>query len=304
MTTPIDVIIPTLCDAQRGPLLIRAIGHLLSQEGVAVRPIVVVNGSRVHAATFAALQARRDIHLIRLEAGDLFRARRIGFEAVRTEFFAIHDDDDMLLSGALARRLKAFREDPTVDWVVTNGHFVWPDREVPYIPSVEAVRNDPCGTLLDHCWLCSAGNLFRTSAVSPDIFDAVQSMDITYIAMKLLADGRKLALIDEPTFKYFYYPTSVSKQDLYKLAAAQAIRTMMALPVPGWVRRGLASKYRRAMHDIAVHAWTRGTMREAWAAHLASLAGLPELFRFLGYTRSLIRAGVSPSAAEAKNSQI
>jgi glycosyltransferase involved in cell wall biosynthesis len=286
--TPIDVIIPTICDQQRGPLLLRAIDCVVSQEGVAARPIVVVNGSRVDEATFAMLQARRDIHLIRIETGNLFLARRTGFEVVRTEFFGIHDDDDFLLPGGLARRLKAFRDDPAVDWVAANGFFVWPDREVPFIPSVEAVRSDPYGTLLDYCWLCSAGNLFRTSAMPRDLFDAVHSMDITYIALRLLSDGKKLALVDEPTFKYFYYPTSMSKQDYYNLAAAAAIRTMMDLPVPAKTRRVLAGKYRRAMHDIAAHALKRGAMGEAWAAHLRSIAGVPEFFQYAAFTRKLL----------------
>jgi glycosyltransferase involved in cell wall biosynthesis len=286
--TPIDVIIPTICDQQRGPLLMRAIDHIVGQEGVAARPIVVVNGSRVDPCTFAALAARRDIHLIRLETGDVCLARRTGFEVVRSEFFAIHDDDDILLPGALARRLRTLRDDPRVDWVASNGTFVWPDREVPYIPSVDAVRRDPFGTLLDHCWLCSAGNLFRTAAMHARVFDSVPSMDITYIALRLLAEGKKLALIDEPTFKYFYYPTSVSRQDHYGLAAPEAIRMMMALPVPAWVRRGLAGKYRRAMHDIAAHAWMRGALREAWLAHLRSMAGFPEFFLFLSFTRRLL----------------
>jgi len=296
--TPIDVIIPTICDQQRGPLLMRAIDHVLSQEGVAARPIVVVNGSRVDPGTFAALQARRDIHLIRIEEGNLFLARRTGFEAVRSEFFAIHDDDDILLPGALARRLKAFRDDPGVDWVASDGIFVWPDREVPYIPSVEAVRRDPFGTLLDHCWLCSAGNLFRTAAIPAGVFEGVPSMDITYIALRLLAEGKKLALIDEPTFKYFYYPNSLSKQDHYRNAAAEAIRTMMTLPVPAWVRRGLAGKYRRAMHDLAVHAWSRGALREAWAAHLRSIAGIPEFFQFVAFTRKLLPPAGRPAAPQ------
>jgi glycosyltransferase involved in cell wall biosynthesis len=286
--TPIDVIIPTICDQQRGPLLMRAIEHVVSQEGVAARPIVVVNGSRVDAAAFAQLQVRSDIHLIRIEQGSLFLARRTGFETVRTEFFAIHDDDDFLLPGALARRLKAFRDEPKVDWVTANGIFVRDGRESPFIASMDAVRRDPYGTLLDYCWLCSAGNLFRTAAMPRDLFDAVHSMDITYIALRLLSDGKMPALVDVPTFKYFYYPTSLSKQDHYNLAAAASIRTMMALPVPGWVRRGLASKYRRAMHDMAAHAWKRGAMGEAWAAHLRSLAGLPEFFHYAAFTRKLL----------------
>jgi hypothetical protein len=40
-------------------------------------------------------------------------------------------------------------------------------------------------------------------------------------------------------------------------------------------------------------------MREAWSAHLKSLAGLPELFRYLGYTRKLLAAPPRPKGASA-----
>jgi glycosyltransferase involved in cell wall biosynthesis len=290
MPPSVEVIIPTLCGLKKAHLLKRAIDNIVAQEGVKAVPIVVVNGARFDPALLAQLKARSDIRLIQLEAGGLFQARRVGCEAVRTEFFAIHDDDDILLPGALARRLDVFRTDEKTDWVVTNGTFVWPDREEPFIPDVAAVRRDPYGTLLDHCWLCSAGNLFRTFAITPDIFDAVRSMDLTYIAFRLLAEGKKLALIDEATFKYFYYPDSLSKENEYNLQAAKAIHAMMQLRVPGWVRRGLGRKYRRAMHDVASHYCGRGAVREAWAAHLRSVAGLPEFFHYIAFTRKLLMA--------------
>lgn len=299
MRESIEIIIPTLADAKRGPLLLRAIDSVVSQEGVAALPVVVVNGTRYDPATVARLMARTDIRLIQIPEPSLFRARRTAFETVRSAYFAILDDDDVFLPGALAKRLAILRADPTVDWVVSDGIFVTPDGEIPYIPDIGATRRDPYGTLLDHCWLCSAGNLFRTAIFTPDVFDNVRSMDITYMAFRLLAEGRKVAFLDEPTFRYFFYPDSTSKQDSYNLPAAEAIRVMMGLPVPGWVRRGLARKYRRAMHDVASYNHRHGLMREAWSAHLKSLAGLPELFRYLGYTRKLLAAPPRPKGASA-----
>src|SRR5262249_54630391 len=125
MREPIDVIIPTLCDSKRGPLLLRAIDSVVSQEGVAAVPIVVVNGARFDPVFIERLKARTDIRLIQIAEPSLFRARRVAFEAVRSTYFAILDDDDIFLPGALAKRLAALRADPTKDWVVTNGFFVW-----------------------------------------------------------------------------------------------------------------------------------------------------------------------------------
>ena len=288
MHPTIEVIIPTLCDTKRGPLLQRAIESVVSQDGVKAVPIVIVNGSRFDPAWIERLKQRSDIRLIQIPEPSLFAARRRAFESLHADFFATLDDDDIFLPGALRRRLEPLQNDPRCDWVVTNGLFVTPDGERPYIPDIEATRRDPFGTLLDHCWLCSAGNLFRRSAVTADFFDATRSMDITYLAFRLLAEGKKVVFLDEPTFRYFYYPDSTSKQDSYNLPAAEAIRTMMDLPVPAWVRRGLAGKYRRAMHDVASYHCCRGEMGRAWQAHLRSLTGVPEFFRFLFFTRLLL----------------
>src|SRR5690606_2142170 len=204
MSEQVDVIIPTQCDVPRSTLLLRAIDSVVSQEGVRGVPVVVVNGPRYDPALLARLRSRSDIRLLQIDTQGVFFARRAGYEAVTSEFFATLDDDDVFLPGALSRRLEAARADSATDWVVTNGVHVHPDGETPFIPDVEAVRRDSFGTLLDHCWLCSAGNLFRASALRPEVFDAVRSMDVTYIAFWMLSQNRKLALIDEPTFRYFY----------------------------------------------------------------------------------------------------
>lgn len=299
MVEQIDVIIPTRCDLARRELLLRAIDCVLAQDGVAARPIVVVNGSRYLPELVEQLKARSDIALIQIDAASVFAARRAGFAAVRSEFFAILDDDDVFLPGALALRLGAMRADRSVDWVVSNGIFVSPDGPVPYIPNLDEVRRDPYGTLLEYCWLCSAGNLFRTSAVQPDIFDAVRSMEITYIAFRLLTEGRKPAFLDEQTFKYFYYPDSLSKMVSYNLFAYETIDAMHRLPSPARVKRGLARKYRRAMHDLSDYRQSCGEMRAAWAAHLRSLSGYPECLLYAGYTRKLVSGALRAAAGPA-----
>jgi glycosyltransferase involved in cell wall biosynthesis len=299
MLPPIDIVIATTAEAKRASLLMRAIDRIVAQEGVRARPIVVVNGKRFDPDLIARLKMRTDILFIQLEVGDLFVARRTGFEAVTSEFFGIHDDDDFLLPGALSRRLAAISGNDKVDWVVSDGFFVWPDREVPFIPSIDHLRQDPYGMLLDYCWLCSAGNLFRRSAITGDLFDSVPSMEITYIAFRLLSEGRMPAIVEEPTFKYFFYPDSLSKTEQYTMPGAQAVKVMMDLPVPGWVRRKLAQKYRQSQHTLADLHCARGRQREAWAAHLRSLAGLPEFFRYLAFTRRLL-AGAKPAGSSAR----
>lgn len=288
MPEQIDVIIPTVCDTKRGPLLLRAIESVVSQDGVHAVPVVVVNGSRFDPVWLARLAQRDDIRLIQIPDPNLFRARRVAFETIRTTYFATLDDDDVFLPGALARRLAAIESEPGIDWVVTNGVFVGPEGEAPFIFDVAATRRDPYGTLLDYCWLCSAGNLIRTAAVAPDTFDAIRSMDLTYIAFRLLAERKRVLFVDESTFRYFFYSDSTSKQDSYNLPAAEAIRVMMDLPVPRWVRRGLAAKYRRAMHDVASYYYRHGRMRDAWLAHLQSLRGLPEFFHYAAFTGRLL----------------
>ena len=288
MLPQIDVIIPTQCDAPRRELLLRAIDCVVGQEGVAGRPIVVVNGARYLPELVGQLRARTDMVVIQRDEPGVFGARRAGFAAVRSEYFAILDDDDLLLPGALGRRLAALQADASADWAVSQGIFVMPDRSVPYIGDLAAVRRNPLGTLVEYCWLCSAGNLFRTAAVQADMFDAVRSMEITYLAFRLLAEGRRPAFLDEPTFKYFYYPDSLSKAASYTQFAYETIEAVRHLPLPPSVRSGLARKYRRAMHDLADFRLGCGDVSGAWRAHVRSMSGFPEVLSFAGYSRRLI----------------
>ncbi len=288
MTESVSIIIPTRCDLQRRELLLRAIDSVVSQEGVRCIPIVVVNGSRFDPGLLARLLQRADVKVIQIEPPGPFVARKVGYQHSATEFFGLLDDDDVLLPGAIARRLRALHDDSSIDWVVTNGIFVSPEGDIPFVADMAAVRRDPCGTLLESCWLSAGGSLFRKAAFDPDTFDAVRSMDLTYIAFRLLAEGRKVAFIDEATYKYFYYPDSLSKQDFYNLPAAEAIQQMAKLALPGWVKRELGRKYRRAMHDVADYYRRKGQRGAAWAAHIRSLSGFPELLRYAGFTRKLL----------------
>lgn len=288
MTETISIIIPTRCDVKRRELLLRAIDSVTSQDAVRCVPIVVANGTGCDPELLAELRARSDIKIVRIEPPGPFLARKVGYQHSETEFFGLLDDDDLLLPGAIARRLRAFYEDPSIDWVVTNGIFEGPSGVIPYVPDMAAVSRDPFGSLLEFCWLSAGSCLFRTASFNPDTFDAVRSMDLTYIAFRLLAEGRKAAFIDEPTFKYFYYPDSLSKQDHYNLPAAEAIREMAKLALPARVKRKLGRKYRRAMHDVADYYHRKGQRGAAWSAHLKSLGGFPELLQYASFTRKLL----------------
>src|SRR5438094_105821 len=112
---------PTLARAERASALIRAIESVVSQQGALGIPLVVVNGPFASAELRERLARRRDIRVITREEAGLPLALKTGRAAVDTSYFAVLDDDDELLPGALITRLQALDE-AAADVVVTSGY--------------------------------------------------------------------------------------------------------------------------------------------------------------------------------------
>ena len=123
----IEVLIVSLCLAERRTAILRALETIVSQEGVKATPVIVVNGKRYDPALFEELKARSDLRVIYQEEPSIFLARRLAREKLEAPFFAMLDDDDELLPGALKARLEPLLKDPSLDVVVGNkkGTFVF-----------------------------------------------------------------------------------------------------------------------------------------------------------------------------------
>jgi glycosyltransferase involved in cell wall biosynthesis len=289
MTRPlVTAIIPSLVAPERAPLLTRAIASLLGQSGVAVLPLVVVNGDRFDAAQLDELRRRSDIRLHIIAEAGVAAARRVGRELVETEFFCFLDDDDEYLPGALAARLAPLRADESLDATVGNGYRTYGGRMTPHLEDPAGVAAAPLRSLATVNWLASCAGLFRTSRIGPEYFaEPLAHYEWTYLAFQLVLT-RRIAFVPDMTFVVHETPGSASRTAEHELAAADILGRILKLDLDRATRRLMQRKYGAAMHVCADHHRAAGRLAEAWACHAASLRAPGGLRRYGLYTRKLL----------------
>ena len=220
----VSIILPTMAHRERASSLARAIDTVVSQDGVRGIPLVVVNGNAGAPEALARLRRRADIRLVVRDEADLPRALQAGRALVDTPYFAVLDDDDELLPGALRTRLDALEQAPGTDVVVTNGFLEDAGTRALNIEDFRRIRADPLRTLLERNWLPPCAGLFRTGAVTLEFFDEIpRYREWTYLALRLALTLR-ICFAEHPTFVYRTdTPDSLSKSRAYCLAGPAAI---------------------------------------------------------------------------------
>jgi hypothetical protein len=292
----VDVLIVSLCAAERAAAIRRAIDTALSQEGVRACVTIVVNGQRFDRKMFEALKRQRGVRVLYQREPSIFLARRYAREEVHAPFFGFLDDDDQLLPGALATRVRALVSDAEADVVVTDGLLSDGMSESLILGDVTAIRQDPLHSLLASNWLATASALFRTESIPPDYFDAtIRSNDMTYLAFRLALEKR-VTFVAVPTYRKTYSPDSISLTPSWALPSLDTLDKMLTFPMPASVRRGIRRKCAAAAHDISNIYRERGEAAPAWRYHLRSLREPGGLLRYALYTRHLfgIRRGMRP----------
>ena len=102
----VSIVIPAY---RRPDVVARAVASALSQEGVALEVILVVDGCPETVAAAAKIEADPRLRVIRNAVNQgVARARNSGLRVARGELVAHLDVDDCLLPGALARAVAAF----------------------------------------------------------------------------------------------------------------------------------------------------------------------------------------------------
>jgi Glycosyl transferase family 2 len=288
----VTVIIPTIGDAKRAETIWRAIDSAGARSGAATRVLVVVNGTRFSPALLGELQSTPRADCLYVEQGSLPNALRRGREQVQSEFFAFLDDDDEFLEGGLTRRAAMLRSQPAAAFVISQGWFHSDGRDTPQTSLAAAqIEADPLGCLLQENWLAtSASGLYRSSAVHAADFEQMPHyLEWTYLGFRL-AHGRPFRFIDEPTYRRYDMPGSVSKSASFRRGMVAALTKILEIELPAPIRHGLRQKLAQAKHDVSMMALEEGQLREAWQNHLDSLR-LPGGLKFLSYTRHLLRPG-------------
>lgn len=283
----VTVIIATTCETSRRSALMNAIQSVLNQKNAATDVITVVNGNRIDTACLEQLRSMPRVQVVEQAEGSYPKAIRTGRVQVQAPFFAFLDDDDEYLPDAIAQRIAPLFVDPTLDFVASNGLRRLRGKDYIVVKRPDAVRIDPLRALALGNWLASCGGLFRTASVGIEYFDGKTAyLEWTYLAYQL-ASTKSMAFVDEPTFVINDSPGSLSKSDAYAVAAAQVLRKILMLDLPGSVRCDVRKKLGRALHDIAGRKCAGGNWCQAWKYHVASLV-CPGGLQYLLYSRKLI----------------
>lgn len=289
MMLSLDVVVRTLADAQRSRLLFRALDSIQNQQGIAARPIVVVNGQKFDPVTLDALKARPGILLHQEQQASMRVARAAGRKLVTAPFFSYLDDDDEVIAGSLLESLQWFDSHPDCDVLINNGYFVRGGGELD--PSTHLARHvdHPAMGLLNECWLSPGACIFRTASISTDTLDADWShLEWTHLAFELCAQRKRLHFMDVPTVRYHDTPGSMSKQVRHHEVALDLLRSVQAdARLDPEVRQEANRKFLRTLHNLAMTYWRRGHYLRAWRCHLGSLRP-PYTFEYLLFSRKLL----------------
>jgi glycosyltransferase involved in cell wall biosynthesis len=288
--TAVSVIMPTRALAGRASVLRRAVKSVLAQEGVAVTPIVVINGREGDVALVRDLHANPRLRIVTLPSADLPAALLAGREHVDSPFFAELDDDDVLLPGALAHRAGVLIDDPECDVVITNGYRQDATTSGLHVTDAAAVERDPLRAMTRHNWLLPGSWMCRTERVGPTLFDGMpRYLECTYLGLSFAMEYRMRFLAEPTVIWHTDSPLSVSASSEYIFGQVPALERILNLELPADVRRSYREKVALACHEIAREHRARGALRQAWSWHLRSLREAGG-WRHFAFTRRLLRA--------------
>lgn len=286
----ISVIIPTTCEGSRSELLLRAISSIREQEGVLVEVLLICNGNRQDGQLMAYLERQDELRILRMQEGNVSKARYLGVCNVSSEFFCFLDDDDEFLPGCLQQRLRVMTHDLDCDVVVTNGFFHVLGTDLPIVSSDMAlmINSDVCGTFLQQNWFASPASMFRTQRMKAELFDfAYRYFEWTYLFFLLVSLKKKLVFDNVITYrKYEDNPLSVSKSIEYALAYPDFLIEVQRLKLPKDLKGAIQRKYVNALNSQSNIYRGRGQWINAWKSHLACLAHGG--WQYLSYTRRLL----------------
>lgn len=261
----VSLIIRTKAMQERTALLARAIDSVLSQTGVEVTCIIIVNGNEAHRPLVRSLQKDGRLICVVESGADKAAATLIGRQQVRTEFFGFLDDDDELLPGSLIQRASHLREHPTLACVATNGEYVKESDIGPVFHNMQQVVGKYVRALLHgRNWLAAGGATFRTAMVGEEYFAALPPhREWTLIAFRI-ATRLPVEFLDISTYRIYSTPASQSKTPTYMEAGALVTQLMLewdgrAAHVPA-IRRRAIGAYRQACSYHRIN----GDFTRAW----------------------------------------
>jgi glycosyltransferase involved in cell wall biosynthesis len=295
----VTVIIPTMAEEKRHDSLLRAIASVFDATSKLPHVVVVVNGNRRSSGVESSLRNIDHIELLSLETGSLPLAILAGRRAVKTKYFCFLDDDDEYLPGAIDARIGAFADNEDIDFVVTNGYRNLSGVDSLCFDGLGKAAAAPLTQLFHQNWLASCGSLFRSDRIGIDYFEEPHPyVEWTWLAFKLCMAGKKIAVLDQPTFRIHDTLDSVSKSMDYSEAFGKLYRKMLDQNPPKTVASIIRRRMGEDFHCQADLFRQRGKLAAAWRAHLRSLF-YPGGWRYLSFSRHLVSSNKEKQAGRS-----
>lgn len=286
----VSVIIPTMCEASRSELIYRAIESVLSQSGIILELLIVINGARYDQQLATTLQENNRLTLIWLDIANVSTARYVGVCRAHGEYFCFLDDDDEFLPGALQGRVKLLTKYADADIVVTNGFERRSGIDSPLvtIESSNEIMKDLADSFLRKNWFSSPAALFSAKTIESDLFNFnYKYFEWTYLFFLLLSKGKHFRYDEMLSFrKYEDNPLSVSKSLEYTKDYPSFLRSLMAMPLDPGIKSKINDKYITALNTRSNIELNQGLLVRAWISHLHCLAAGG--WKYISYTRHLI----------------
>lgn len=281
MTARITAIVPTLAEAARHRSLARAVESLraATERPEALEIIVVVNGNRWDPTVLTWLDTE-PLEVIRIPEGSLPLAQLTGRRHVSAPFFCFLDDDDEYLPGALDLRLDVLEREPGAALVTTNGWRRIGADDHRVLSGLSGVARDPLAALFEENWLASCGALFRTEAVGVELFEDVQAfLEWTWIAFRISVSGKKVAVLDAPTYRIHDTPGSASKSPRYLASELSLFERMLAMSDRPDIQSVIRKRIQNHWSMRSVEHLRAGDVRGAWR-DFRHVLGQPRPWRY------------------------
>lgn len=284
----VSVIVPTQGDLVRRYSLERAICSIRSSSNLSICIIVVVNGNKFDPDVCTWLKAQPDVRFEYIETPSLPEACLRGRELVETEFFSFLDDDDIYLVNATDIKLDAIRKAPDSKLVITNGYRCIEGKDYLFYCNMIDVQENPLRMLFVANWLTSCNALFRTNSFPVQFFRNYHKYaEWTWIAFCMAMDGLCLLVVDEPTFRIYDTPGSLSKSDEYLNSILILYKRMLELSPPEPIHTIIVKRERDHYHHLSSIALEKNDLVMAWKAHLKSIL-CSGGWQYCSYTRHLL----------------
>jgi glycosyltransferase involved in cell wall biosynthesis len=290
----VSVIVPTLAEKNRETQLKRCINSIRNSSITDILIIVVVNGNRFDKGLCDWLKQQPDILFDYQPTPSSPLAQLRGRQLIKTPFFAFIDDDDEYLPNAIDLRLAKMKDNPNIDIVITNGFTFILGKDQRHYPNMSGISEDPLKKLFDCAWLHNCNALFRSNSVGIAFFEDIHPYaEWTWLAFKLSSQGIKIGTLDEPTFRYYDTPNSLSKCDAYNDTFFELYQKMLSLSPPPKIVRLINNRISANWHNRSVKALENNQLPDAFIYHIRSLSTLKGLL-YLSYSRHLFLKWIEP----------